>query len=435
VDLGRYLEPEIELAPRVEIERRQREGLAETIDHALGHSPFLRDLWSAAGVEPGSIECLEDFTDRAPTFTQADATTWGQAHRDPFGGLLCMPLSEITFIGATSGTTGVPLALPQYDGNPRTVATSRDLWEEGLRPGETLVSLSPSYRMGFVHPGHEVGERLGVRTVRLEAGLGSARAVLEATRRYGPVAINIMSRPLLVELEDRAAALGVDLEPELRSYRGATFGGEPLDGTLKHRLEALFGRVRNHTGLGNTIAAVECREADGSHTWEDLVLVEVVDPDSGAPVPEGEPGELVVTTLAERATPLLRFRTRDLVRYTSERCGCGRTHGRVWTLGRVGDGVRAGDRTITPVSLLPVLAEVPETRDGVFQLVVGAGGLARVRAGRRPGGRSDGQVRADVAAALKRFLGLPVPVEVVDLDSIVRSGSRIKVQRIVREDR
>jgi phenylacetate-CoA ligase len=430
--IARCYQPDLEQLPRTALGALQRERLDWAVGYALERSAFHRDLWARAGLTASSIGGRADFTALAPRFTQADVTGWGLAHGDPFGGLCCLPRHEITFVGATSGTTGVPLALPQYAGNPRETATCRDLWEEDLRPGETILLLSPGYRSGFTPPGRGAAERLGLRVVQLEAGLGSAPAVLEAIRRFRPASMTIVNRPLVVELERSAAAQGITLDEVTGCFRGMVFGGEPLDAVLRDRLTTLFGRVRNQTGLGNTIAAVECRAADGHHTWEDLVLVEVLDPVSGHAVPEGEVGELVVTTLEERAMPLLRFRTQDLVRFSAEPCPCGRTHGRIWPQGRVGDDVRVGGRRLTPVVLFPAVAAVPEARDGVFQLV-DSGAAVRVRVGRRTG-RPDGIVRAELEAAIAAVVGEPVPVDLVEPDDIMRAGPRIKIRRIVREE-
>ena len=426
-----YLQPDVETASRQQIDQWQQESLPEAIDFALARSPFISDLWAAAGVTASDVRTTEQLRLRAPAFTQSDVTRRAAATADPFGGLLSLDRSEISLIAATSGTTGVPLALPQYPGNPRSVATSRDLWDEGLRPGDTVVRMSTAARTGFQYPGDDLLAELGVMTVKLDGHPSNAPALIAACRQFGPVGMSIMTRPLLMEMEALATAQGFDLAQALQSFRSVTFGGETLDTALRDRLTSLFGRVRSQTSLGNTIAAVECRQGDGGHTWEDLVHVEVRDPDTHELVADGEIGELIVTTLQERAMPLLRFRTEDLVRYTSQRCGCGRTHGRIWTLGRLGDGVSIAGKTVLPATLFPVVGRVEEARDGIFQFIVEDDGSVALRVGCRVGRDSD-VVRRELTQHVGEFLGVDCPVTMVDPDDIIKTGSGIKFPRIVR---
>jgi phenylacetate-CoA ligase len=430
---GRYLEPDIELADRPTIEGWQQERLLESVERTLARSAFHNDLWKRAGVNPGEIQSVPDFTERAPAFVQDDVTAWAGAHGDPFGGLLCLEPHEVTFIGSTSGTTGTPMALPQYADNPRIVSSCRDMWEEGIRPGETILRTSIVSRHGIVSWSDAVIERLGLDVVTLDNNPANAAAVIEASERFAPVSYNIISRPMMAALEELARVRGTDLVSAFASYRAVSFGGEPLGADGQARLESWFSRVRRQTSLGNTIAAVECLEGDGCHTYEDLVYVEVVDPDTRVAVPEGQVGELVVTTLRETAMPLLRFATEDLVRYTSERCGCGRTHGRIWTLGRRGDGVKVAAQTVLPAALLPLLAQLPETSSGLFQLVVTSDtSVLNLRVGRTDG-RSDAELAPAIAEVIYDGLGVQCEVELVANDALVSSGPGYKIQRVVRE--
>lgn len=429
----RYFDPDIELAERSRLRSIQERLLQQSIEFTLERSAFAKDLWSRAGVDPRKISSIEDFTEKAPAFFQRDVTNWAADHKDSYGGMLCLDKRHVTFIASTSGTTGIPMALPQYEGNPRAIASSRDMWEEGLAPGETTMRLNIISRGALVPATHEVVEKLGLRTVCLVNNPGVAADLIEASRRFRPVSFSLISRPVMIALQDYAEAHNVDLREVFASYRCVTFGGEPLGADGRKVLESWFGRVRIHTGLGNTVAAVECLAGNGGHTWEDLVLVEVRDPETFEPLAEGEVGELVVTTLQERGTPLLRFRNEDLVRWTSEPCSCGRTHGRIWTLGRRGDGVRIRGKLVLPSSLLPVFAPFPETRDELFQIVIADNGQdeLRVRVGRGEG-RSDSELRQALESEISAQLGLPASVELQSKAKLMSSGPGYKIPRIVR---
>src|SRR5205823_6642471 len=124
-----------------------------------------------------------------------------------------------------------------------------------------------------------------------------------------------------------------------------------------------------HTSVGDVTAAFECDRHDGLHFWEDTALVECLDPDGSDPVPDGERGELVATTLFNRVAPLVRYRSDDIVRVTHERCACGRTHGRMWPIGRKGDEVMIDGRPVLPVDIWDAIASVDECALGLFQIV------------------------------------------------------------------
>ncbi len=436
-DLARYREPDIELADRADILAMQRERLSEIVDYALSNSALTKELWAAHGLGRGDVRTMEDFLDRAPFFVQSDSTDYGMRTGDAFGGLLSMPRSQVEVVASTSGTTGIPMALPQYADNPRVVSSSRDLHEEGLRAGDTLLRMNIVSRGGLISQSSRVTDGLGVRTVTLNNNPDSAAAVIEAAERFSPVSFHIMSRPLMIALNDCAAEKGIELNEAFSSFHTVTFGGEPLGDAGRSQLKRWFSRVRVHTGLGNTVAAVECLEADGGHTWEDLVLIEVLDPQTRLPVPEGEVGELVVTTLMEKAMPLLRFRTEDLVRFTSTRCGCGRTHGRIWTVGRLGDGVRVAGKVILPSDLLAVLALFPETQAGLCQLIrpkheEQEEQVLRLRVGRAEG-RSDTELGAAMQQAVMERLGIESNPSFIPNATLLSSGPGYKIPRIVKE--
>ena len=433
-DPARYREPEIELADRADIVSMQRERLTEIIGYALANSALTKELWAAHGLRAADVRTMEDFLDRAPFFVQNDSTDFGARTGDPFGGLLSMPRSQVEVVASTSGTTGIPMALPQYADNPRAVSSSRDLHEEGLRQGDTMLRMNIVSRGGLIQQSSRVTDPLEIRTVTMNNNPASAAAVIDAAQRFSPVSFHIMSRPLMIALNDCATERGIDLNEAFSSFRTVTFGGEPLGDAGRAQLKSWFSRVRVHTGLGNTVAAVECLEADGGHTWEDLVLIEVLDPETRLPVAEGEVGELVVTTLMEKAMPLLRFRTEDLVRFTSARCGCGRTHGRIWTVGRLGDGVRVAGKVVLPSDLLPILAQFPETQAGLCQLVQPKQEekVLRIRVGRADG-RSDTDLGAAMQQAVMARLGLESEPTFVANTTLLSSGPGYKISRIIKE--
>jgi phenylacetate-CoA ligase len=428
----RYLDPEVELADRETIREWQWDFLQSTIDRAYERSSFFRTMWEDARLSPGDIRSLEEYTNRAPSFEQKQVTSWARETGDPFGGLLCMDRRDVSFIGATSGTTGVPMALPQYEGNPRAVSASRDLCETQLQQGDTVVRLNVVSRTSVTPSYQGLIDDLGLKVISLGHHPASAPGIIEASRRFHPVSLNKLSRPVISAIRRYGERKGIDLAEIFGSYSSVIFGGDVLDASTRSLLQSWFGTVRIHTSLGNTIAAEECSEGNGAHTWEDLVLVEILDPGTGLPTRDGDIGELIVTTLQEKATPLLRFRTEDLVRFTSERCQCGRTHGRMWTMGRKGDLIDIDGRSLLPAQILTVLTSIPETRDGVFQLLRGDKSHSSDSLGLRIGrieGRPDSELAGVVVGQIQHELGISTGVELRPVEEMITDGPGYKLSR------
>ena len=164
--------------------------------------------------------------------------------------------------------------------------------------------------------------------------------------------------------------------------------------------------------------------------WEDTAFIEVLDPDGDDPVADGERGELVSTTLVNLVSPLVRYRSDDLVRYTREPCACGRTHGRVWPLGRKSDEVVVDGRSVLPVDLWPAIEAVPETAAGIFLVVRPARDVDRLRL--RVGCARETAGLADrVADSVEEHLGVRPDVELVEQRDLLRQGPPHKIPRVV----
>ena len=155
----------------------------------------------------------------------------------------------------------------------------------------------------------------------------------------------------------------------LSCFKGVGFAGEPLSAKMQQRLKDWGLDVFIWTSTGDVTPAWECREHAGCHAWEDTVLLESVDPAGSAPVADGEVGELVATALDNPVTPLIRFRSEDLIRATWEPCACGRSHARFWPVGRKGDETVVDGKSLVPMDVWSALEELPETSAGVFQLI------------------------------------------------------------------
>src|SRR2546427_6795267 len=285
--------------------------------------PFRRKL-DAAGVKPHDLKTLADIV-RFPFTVKSEL-------RDNFPfGLFAVPREDVLRLHASSGTTGKPTVVGYTRGDLQ-------LWSDlmarciacmGGKPGDVFHN---AYGYGLFTGGlgfHYGAERLGMTTVPVSGGAterqvmlmqGFGAHILGATPSY---ALNIA---------EVAAGMGVDLRALPLRY--GCFGAEPWSDTMRRELEEKFAiKAMDIYGLSEIIGpgvASECHQAQhGLHLWEDHFLCEVIDPETAKPVPLGEAGELVLTTLTKEALPMLRYRTRDITRLIEAPCACGRTHRRM----------------------------------------------------------------------------------------------------------
>jgi phenylacetate-CoA ligase len=431
-----YWQPEAETLPRDRIDALQEEKLlGDLLPWAYDRCALIREAWDGAGVTPADVRTMDDFRNTVPFVDKDGIRRFRDERGDPYGGVLGLPLHTpgvFSAVFSTSGTTGDPTLAP-YAGRGGATILARDFWAAGVRPGDHMVEMLFTYRGPAVH---ETIRGIGAIPVFVDHDPAELPRLLELSREYRPVGWYNLSGPLVIALEELAATAGTDLAEAFTSYRSVIFAGEPLGPRARRVTESWGLRPFLHTGVGDVGAATECEAHDGCHVWEDFALVEVLDPDGAAPVPDGERGELVATTLINKVTPLVRYRSDDLVRLSRETCTCGRTHARIWPIGRKGDEVVVGGRSVLPVDVWPGVEAVPETAAGLFQVVRTArvADRLRLRVGARSGTAARGGLDAEVAASVRAHLraDIPVDVEVVDQDELLRQGPPHKIPRVVK---
>jgi len=365
VSSERYLEPELETIAPADLREHQEKRVVELVGYAYERSAFYRELWDAHGVHPRDIRSLEDFQERIPFMDKAMVRDYRARNRDPYGGMLCVAPEQVTSVSSTSGTTGDPEFFAEIwqDAPPLITAQLRDLWEVGLRPGDRVISPPGTFR-NLMDYGYQA---LGAVVVAVDTWLGNMEEVVEAARKYRPAYLQL-AYPLVTELVHLSATH--DLREAFSSLKGVSFAGQPLSRRMRQIMQEDWGvEVFEYTSAADTGTAWECREHDGFHLWEDTVFAECVDTESLGPAAAGQTGELVATDLDNLAAPLIRYRSSDLVRLSRDRCGCGRTHGRMWLAGRRGDETIVRGRPVTLRDIEQAVEAQPETLGGVFQVV------------------------------------------------------------------
>ncbi|SFI47442.1 phenylacetate-CoA ligase [Bosea sp. OK403] len=298
-----------ERASRDEIMALQRERLAWSLRHAYENVPHYRRSFDAAGVHPSDFRQLSDLA-KFPFTVKQDL-------RDnyPFG-LFAVPREKLARIHGSSGTTGRPIVVGYTlaDIDMWADVMARSLRAAGARPG---MMVHVAYGYGLFTGGlgaHYGAERLGCTVVPMSGGMTERQVQLITD--FKPEVIMVTPSYMLAILDGFAKA---GLDPRASSMRFGVFGAEPWTNAMREEIEQAFAMdATDIYGLSEVIGpgvAQECVETkDGLHIWEDHFLPEVIDPETGAVLPDGEPGELVFTSLSKEAFPIIRYRTRDLTR-------------------------------------------------------------------------------------------------------------------------
>ena len=350
-----YLHPEYETLSREEISKLQTERLRETMQQCM-KVPFYAKKFAEMGVTPDDIKSPDDVR-RLPFTTKQDL-------RDtyPFG-LSAVPLSECVRLHSSSGTTGNPTVIlhTQRDLDEWANQVARNLWMVGLRPDDIFQN-SSGYGMFTGGLGFQYGaERLGMLTV--PAAAGNSLRQIKFIKDFGPTAIHAIPS-YLNRLYEVMQEQGVDPKKDTK-LRVFAIGAEPHSEEQRQRIEKMFGvKAYNSFGMSEMCGpgvGFECQEQNGLHFWEDYYIVEIVDPETLEPMPDGEIGELVLTSLRREAMPLIRYRTRDLTRVLGRTCPCGRNHVRLDRMkGRSDDMIVLRGVNIFPIQIEKILMKFPE---------------------------------------------------------------------------
>ena len=344
-----------------------------------GRSPFYRRRFAGRGGTPGPLKSLDRIT--SLPFTTKDDLRSDEAY--PYG-FLAVDKEQLIRLHSSSGTTGRPTTVfhTRGDIDRWSELVARCLTMVGVRRGDVFQNM-----MGYgLFTGglglHYGAERVGALTI--PAGAGNSRKQISLMEDFSTSVIHIIPSYAL-RLASTFHQLGID--PKGLSLRIAILGAEPHADAVRRRIEEIYGlRAYNSYGLSEMNGpgvAFECPEQDGLHLWEDSYLVELIDPSTLETVPEGEEGELVLTSLTREGMPLIRYRTKDLTSLRRDPCPCGRTHLRMERItGRTDDMLILKGVNIYPIQVERALMGFKEigsnylmvlsTEDHVDQLTVKA---------------------------------------------------------------
>jgi len=364
---------EIETAGREELRALQLRLLKEQVDRALT-TPFYRQRLAEAGIRSGEdIRTLEDLV-KIPFTTKNDL-------RDSYPyGMLAVPKEEVVRMHASSGTTGTPtvIYLTREDLDASTDITSRSIVCTGGRKGDVFQNMM-TYGLFTGGLGlHYGAENLGMMVI--PASSGNTMRQFKMMKDFSTSVVHATPSYLL-HIYTKMEECGVRLE-EL-NFKKAFIGAEPHSEDVRRKIEELYGiDAYNSYGLSEMNGpglAFECVHKTGMHVWEDAYILEIVDPDTLLPVPDGQEGELVLTILHRKAMPILRYRTRDLTAIIPGDCACGRTHRRIARIkGRTDDMLIINGVNVFPSQIEEVIMRVPEVGTNYLIVVEKEGALDKL---------------------------------------------------------
>ncbi len=356
---------ELETLPREALQALQLKRLQNTVERVYNLVPFYRKKLDEANVKPEDIKSLDDLK-RLPFTTKQDL-------RDnyPFG-LFTIPLEQVVRVHASSGTTGKPTVVgySKRDIDIWSDLMARSLAAAGVSKGDIIQN---AYGYGLFTGGlgaHYGGERLGATVIPISGG--NTKKQIMIMKDFGSTVLTATPSYTLY-LAETIADMGVKRD-ELK-LRVGILGAEPWSEEMRNAIEEKLGiDAIDIYGLSEILGpgvAIECIEAKkGLHIWEDAFIPEIIDPETGEVLPDGEEGELVITTIQKEAIPLIRYRTRDITRIIKEPCKCGRTHRRIERIkGRTDDMLIIRGVNIFPSQIESLLMET-EGVEPHYQIIV-----------------------------------------------------------------
>lgn len=356
----------IEHASRDEIQALQLERLKWSLQHAYDNVPHYRKKFDEAGVHPSDLKQLSDLAKFPFTTKQHLRENY------PFG-MFAVPREQVSRIHASSGTTGQPTVVgyTAKDISNWADLVARSLWAAGTRPGD-IVHVAYGYGLFTGGLGAHYGaERLGCSVVPMSGG--QTEKQVQLIRDFQPSTIMVTPSYFCNVLEEMERQ---GMDPHASSLRIGVFGAEPWTGQMRADIEARSGLdAVDIYGLSEVMGpgvAMECAETkDGPVIWEDHFYPEIINPETGEPVADGEEGELVFTSLTKEAMPIIRYRTRDLSRLLPPTARNMRRMGKI--TGRSDDMLIIRGVNLFPTQVEELILDIPELA-AQYQLVVSRNG-------------------------------------------------------------
>ena len=423
-----YFQEELETMPREELEKLQLERVQHLVEYVYERIPVYKQRFDEAGVKPADLQTLDDLA-KFPFTVKQDL-------RDayPFG-MFAVPTEEVARVHCSSGTTGTAsvVGYTQHDLDEWADCFARFVNAADCGPGSVM---QVAYGYGLFTGGlgaHNGGERAGCAMV--PTSTGNTKRQVRLLRDFGTEILACTPSYALV-IADTAANMGID-KSEFK-LKSAILGAEPCSEGMRKEIERKLGcQVYDIYGLSEVMGpgvSCECGEQHGLHVNEDKFIIEIIDPETLEPLPDGEWGEVVFTTLTKECSPLVRYRTRDISRILPGECPCGRTGRRMDRIaGRTDDMLIIRGVNVFPVQFAQVISEFPEITS-YYQIILTLKGpldQVELHVETVPDFPFDEirrlqDLKKRIEAALKENLQVAVNVKIVEPMTIERAEGKAK---------
>jgi len=423
-----YWNPLVERMPLDELEVIQEKKLKDLVKYVYQHSEFYKERFDDFGVKPEDIKSLDDLK-KLPFTYKSDL-------RDTYPtGMFCVPNEQLVRFHVSSGTTGKPTVVgyTQNDIDVWTTSLARAMTSIGVGRGDIMQI---GYGYGLFTGGlgaHYGAEEVGATV--LPTSSGNTDRQIELIQDLGSTVIACTPSYFLF-MNEVSDGLGISIKDDT-TLRVGIFGAEPWSEEMRTRIEESTG-IKAYDIYGTSELSgplfTECHCQNGIHIWADQFLIEIIDPETGEQLTEGERGELVITTLAKEALPLIRYRIGDITVISKEVCKCGRTHPRIMrVLGRADDMLIVRGINVFPGQVESVLMQIPEVGEHFMILVdrLNELDIMKVQIEMTDEAFSDKvndiiKLEQKVASDLKHVLNIAVKVELVEKGTIPRSMGKAK---------
>lgn len=411
-----------------ELRELQLQRLKNTVQHCYDHVQLFRQRMDALKLKPGHIQSLEDVS-KLPFTKKTDL-------RDTYPyGLFAVDMTEVVRLHASSGTTGNPIVVgyTQSDLDIWSSVMVRSFAATGIHAGDILQN---AYGYGLFTGGlgaHYGAERLGVTVIPISGG--NTNRQLKLIKDFGVTAI-CCTPSYFIHLMERMQNENTSMKEQ--GVRIGVFGAEPWTEEMRQYIQAESGiKAFDIYGLSEIIGpgvGIECSAQNGLHIFEDHFMIEIIDSKTGKVLPDGEEGELVITTLTKKAFPMIRYCTHDITSIIPERCSCGRTIRRIKRISsRSDDMMIIRGVNVFPSQIEAAILSVEHTVPHYRIILTRKGGLDQIKVqvevtkemfSDRISGLEIMQKR--LAKAIEYTIGLRVPVELVEPQTIARSEGKAK---------
>ncbi|WP_400219892.1 phenylacetate--CoA ligase family protein [Methanomethylophilus alvi] len=423
-----FWNPRIETMPYEELKQLQYHELKQLVNNLYSFNKFYHDRMREANVSPLDINCLDDIR-KLPFMYKQDL-------RDNYPDkMFTAPKNEIVRYHVSSGTSGKPtlVAYTRHDLDYWTEALARSFTSAGIGPGDIM---QVSYGYGLFTGGlgaHYGAEKVGATV--LPASTGNTQRQLEMMQDLG-VTVIACTPSYLTHLCTTAREMGIDWKRDMK-LKKAILGAEPWSESMRTRLQNEMG-IKCYDIYGTSEQAgpmfSECEAQKGAHICGDLMLVEILDHETGEPLEPGNEGEMVVTMLQKEAMPMIRYKMKDITHLDVEPCECGRTSPRIGRItGRADDMLIIRGINVFPSQIEYTLMRIPQVGEQYMIYVTREGDLDRMQlqVEIRPEAFSDKvedmvALRAHIESELKKYLNVAVEVELKAPGELPRFDGKAK---------